>query len=53
LDKYWLKQHQEKSEQRMMMPGVPHHQGSASLNKYKKTYVSHNHLSNIAALNSA
>jgi len=53
LDVDWQKAHQEKSEHRMMMPGVPHHQGSASLSKYKKAYVSLHHLSNLAALNSA
>jgi hypothetical protein len=32
--------------------GAPHHQGSASLSKYKNTYVSRHHLSNLAAFNS-
>jgi hypothetical protein len=53
LDADWQKAHQEKSEHRLQMPGVPHHQGSASLSKYAKTYVSLHHLSNLAALNYA
>jgi len=53
LDADWQKGHQEKSDQRALMPGAPHHQGSASLSKYAKTYVSLHHLSNLAALNSA
>jgi uncharacterized protein (DUF305 family) len=39
-------------DHRMLMLGVPHHQGSVSLSKYKKTYVSHHHLYNLAAFNS-
>jgi hypothetical protein len=39
-------------DHRMLMSGAPHHQGNASLSKYKKTYVSRHHLSNLAAFNS-
>jgi hypothetical protein len=52
LDADWQKVHQEKKDHRMLMPGAPHRQGSASLRKYKKTYVSHHHLSNLVAFNS-
>jgi hypothetical protein len=36
LDDDWQKVHQEKNDHRMLMSGVPRHQGSASLSKYKK-----------------
>jgi hypothetical protein len=34
LDADWQKVHQEKKDHRMLMPGAPHYQGSASLSKY-------------------
>jgi hypothetical protein len=52
LDADWYRVHQEKKDHRMLMPGAPHRQGSASLSKYKKTYVSRHNLSNLAAFNS-
>ena len=53
LDGDWQKKHEEARDRRLQMPGVPHHQGSRSLSKYAKAYVSLRHCSNLAALNSA
>jgi hypothetical protein len=44
---------QEARDKRMQMSGVPHHQGSRSLSKYAKAYVSLHHFSDLAAINSA
>jgi hypothetical protein len=52
LDADWQKVHQEKKTPPYANAGAPHHQGSASLSKYKNTYVSRHHLSNLAAFNS-
>jgi hypothetical protein len=53
LDEDWKKLHDEASERRKQMPGVPHHQGSHNLSKFAKAYVSLHNFSNPAVLNCA
>jgi hypothetical protein len=35
----WAQQHNEARERRMMMPGVPHYQGSRNLARYAQAWV--------------
>jgi len=52
LSQDWKKEHDEARERRLLMQGVPHHQGSRNLSEFLEAWVRRNHFSNLT-LNSA
>jgi len=52
LSQDWKKEHDEARERRLLMQGVPHHQGSRNLSEFSEAWVRRNHFSNLT-LNSA